>query len=109
MEFKTVFGPDIKGPSKFYRIPSLITAKDGVLIACADARYCSGMDNPNRIDKVIRRSFDCGKTWEDMTIAVKEHGSKKMRSSAAIDPVMVYSSKSGRVILIYSTRPPAWA
>lgn len=105
MEFKTVFGPDIKGPSKFYRIPSLITAKDGVLIACADARYCSGMDNPNRIDKVIRRSFDCGKTWEDMTIAVKEHGSKKMRSSAAIDPVMVYSSKSGRVILIYSHTP----
>ena len=55
MEFQTVFGPEIKGPSKYYRIPSLITAKDGVLIACADARYCSGMDNPNRIDKVIRR------------------------------------------------------
>lgn len=105
MEFKTVFGTDIKGPSDFYRIPSLITAKDGVLIACADARYCSGMDNPNRIDKVIRRSFDCGETWEDMTIAVKEHGSRQMRASAAIDPVMVYSEKSGRIILIYSHTP----
>ena len=58
MEFQTVFGPNIKGPSEYYRIPSLITAKNGVLVACADARYCSGMDNPNRIDKVIRRSFD---------------------------------------------------
>lgn len=27
MEFKTVFGPQINGPSNFYRIPSLITAK----------------------------------------------------------------------------------
>ena len=105
MEFQTVFGPDIKGPSKYYRIPSLITAKDGVLIACADARYCSGMDNPNRIDKVIRRSFDCGKTWTDMEIAVKEHGKKQMRSSAAIDPVIVYSEKTGRIILIYSHTP----
>lgn len=94
MEFKTVFGPQINGPSNFYRIPSLITAKDGVLIACADARYCSGMDNPNRIDKVIRRSFDCGETWEDAVIAVEEHGTKQMKSSAAIDPVMVYSKKA---------------
>lgn len=68
--------------------------KDGVLIACADARYCSGMDNPNRIDKVIRRSFDCGETWEDAVIAVEEHGTKQMKSSAAIDPVMVYSKKA---------------
>lgn len=105
MEFQTVFGPEVKGPSKYYRIPSLITAKDGVLIACADARYCSGMDNPNRIDKVIRRSFDCGKTWTEMTTAVKEHGTKQMKSSAAIDPVMVYSEKSGRIILIYSHTP----
>lgn len=105
MEFQTVFGPEIKGPSKYYRIPSLITAKDGVLIACADARYCSGMDNPNRIDKVIRRSFDCGRTWTDMAIVVQEHGTKQMRSSAAIDPVMVYSEKTGRVILIYSHTP----
>lgn len=105
MEFQTIFGPEIKGPSKYYRIPSLITAKDGVLIACADARYCSGMDNPNRIDKVIRRSFDCGKTWTEMTVAVKEHGTKQMKSSAAIDPVMVYSEKAGRILLIYSHTP----
>lgn len=105
MKFKTVFGPETKGPCDYYRIPSLITAKDGVLIACADARYCSGMDNPNRIDKVIRRSFDCGETWEDTIIAVKEHGKKQMRASAAIDPVMVYSKKSGRIILIYSHTP----
>ncbi len=105
MEFQTVFGPHLKGPSDYYRIPSLITAKDGVLVACADARYCSGMDNPNRIDKVIRRSFDCGKTWEDMTIAVKEHGSKQLRSSAAIDPVMVYFESKNRILLMYSHTP----
>ena len=40
-----------------------------------------------------------------MTIVVQEHGTKQMRSSAAIDPVMVYSEKTGRVILIYSHTP----
>lgn len=105
MEYKTVFGPGLNGPADYYRIPSLITAKDGVLVACADARYCSGMDNPNRIDKVVRRSFDCGKTWEDMIIAVKEHGTKQLKSSAAIDPVMVYCENSGRIIMIYSHTP----
>lgn len=105
MDFQTVFGPSQGGPSQYYRIPSLINAPGGVLIACADARYCSGMDNPNRIDKVVRRSLDCGKTWEPVTVAVREHGNKQLRSSAAIDPVMVYSSRSGRVIMIYSHTP----
>lgn len=76
-----------------------------MLVACADARYCSGMDNPNRIGKVVRRSFDCGKTWEDMIIAVKEHGTKQLKSSAAIDPVMVYCENSGRIIMIHSHTP----
>ena len=51
MEFSTVFGPNTGGPADFYRIPSIITTKNGVVVACADARYCSGMDNPNRIDR----------------------------------------------------------
>lgn len=105
MEFSTVFGPDTGGPADFYRIPSMITTKNGVVVACADARYCSGMDNPNRIDKVVRRSIDSGKTWSDYIIAVKEHGNIKMKSSAAIDPVMTYDEESGRIYLHYSHTP----
>lgn len=105
MEFSTVFGPNTGGPADFYRIPSIITTKNGVVVACADARYCSGMDNPNRIDKVVRRSTDSGKTWSDYIIAVEEHGNIKMKSSAAIDPVMTYDEESGRIYLHYSHTP----
>lgn len=105
MNFQTVFGPDTGGPSKFYRIPSVICTKNGVTVACADARFCSGMDNPNRIDKVIRRSTDSGETWGEYITAVREHGSKKMRSSAAIDPVMAYDGESGRIYLLYGHTP----
>lgn len=105
VEFQTVFGPDPRGPAPYYRIPSMITTKNGVVVACADARVCSGMDNPNRIDKVVRRSTDSGKTWGEYIVAVAEHGTKQMRASAAIDPVMAYLPESGRILLLYSHTP----
>ncbi len=105
MEFQTVFGPQEGGPAQYYRIPSMVTTKNGTVVACADARYCSGMDNPNRIDKVIRRSTDNGKTWGEFIVAVREHGSKQLRSSAAIDPVMTYDAEQGRIYLLYSHTP----
>ena len=52
-----------RGPVNNYRIPSIITADDGTVIACADARLYGGSDNPNRIEKVICRSFDNGESW----------------------------------------------
>jgi hypothetical protein len=105
VEFQVVFGPDTGGPSDFYRIPSMVTTSNGTVVACADARYCSGMDNPNRIDKVVRRSEDSGKTWGEYIIAVKEQGTKQLHSSAAIDPVMTYVSQTGRIYLHYCHTP----
>lgn len=105
MNFTTVFGPDTGGPSDFYRIPSMITTKNGIVVACADARFYTGADNPNRIDKVIRRSLDSGETWEDYIIAVREHGTAKNRSSAAIDPILTYVSETGRIYLHYCHTP----
>ncbi len=105
MEFQTVFGPGLGGPSEYYRIPSMVTTKNGIVVACADARYCSGMDNPNRIDKVVRRSADGGRTWGPFILAVREHGTKQLRSSAAIDPVMTYDAAHGRIYLHYSHTP----
>ncbi len=104
-EFKTVFGPNTGGPSDFYRIPSVITTKTGVVVACADARYYTGRDNPNRIDKVVRRSFDSGETWSDYIIAVKEYGQEMMKASAAIDPVLTYVPDTGRIYMHYCHTP----
>lgn len=105
MAFQTVFGPDLGGPSSYYRIPSAVTTKHGTVVLSADARYCSGMDNPNRIDKVVRRSTDGGRTWGPFILAVQEHGTKKMRASAAIDPEMVYVEEIDRIYMIYSHTP----
>lgn len=105
MDFKTIFGPGTGGPSDFYRIPSMITTKNGVVVACADARFYTGADNPNRIEKVVRRSLDSGETWEDYITVVSEHGEDKAHSSAAIDPILTYVSETGRIYLHYCHTP----
>lgn len=105
MEFIKLFAPDTSGPSDFYRIPSMVTTKNGVTVACADARYYTGNDNPNRIDKVVRRSFDSGKSWSEYILAVKEYGKEKMKSSAAIDPILTYVPERGRIYMHYCHTP----
>lgn len=105
MKTQTIFGPGLGGPSNHYRIPSLITTQSGTLVACADARYCSGADNPNRIDKVVRRSTDGGRTWGSFILAATEQGATHHGSSAAIDPVMVYVPHMGRIYLLYCHTP----
>lgn len=105
MKFETIFGPGTGGPSDYYRIPSVVTTKTGVVVACADARYFTGADNPNRIDKVVRRSLDSGETWGEYIIAVEEFGEEKMKASAAIDPILTYVPETGRIYMHYCHTP----
>ena len=51
--------------SKYYRIPAIVTAADGTLLAVADRRGDSQGDLPNLIDGVLRRSTDRGTTWSE--------------------------------------------
>ncbi|MCY2984220.1 MAG: sialidase family protein [Planctomycetota bacterium] len=53
-----------------YRIPAIITAKNGDLIAACDARRKSAADLKlqRTIDIVFRRSVDNGKTWSPIEI-----------------------------------------
>ncbi len=50
-----------------YRIPSLIVAKSGVLIAICEGRT-NGLSDSGDIDIVQRRSVDGGKTWLPMEV-----------------------------------------
>lgn len=104
-EVKTVFGPGLGGPTENYRIPSIVVTKSGVLVACCDARKFTGKDNPNRIDKVVRRSTDSGETWGEFVTIVEEQGNSQMKASAAIDPVMVYVEEINRIYMMYSHTP----
>lgn len=104
MEIQTLFSKE-SGRAGNYRIPSIIKTKSGVLVACADERFFTCRDNPNRIDKVIRRSFDNGLTWEEQIIAVEEVGESMNDASAAIDPCMVYDENSDTIFMLYSHTP----
>ena len=54
-----------------YRIPAVITAKDGSIVAVTDKRKYNEGDLPQDIDIVCNRSLDGGHTWSDpYTIAL---------------------------------------
>lgn len=88
-----------------YRIPSIVKTKRGTLIACSDERYFTGADNPNRIDKVVRRSEDNGVSWQEQIVAVKEYGDSKDFASAAIDPTLLYDEDSDTIFMLYLHTP----
>ncbi|OHT03198.1 secreted sialidase [Tritrichomonas foetus] len=58
----TVFTNGDEG-SLFWRIPTIVTLKDGSLLLCNDKRWNSKGDLPNKVDVVVKRSTDGGKTW----------------------------------------------
>ena len=56
--------------SSNYRIPAVITAKDGSVVAFTDKRKYNNTDLPEDIDIICNRSTDGGHTWsEPITIA----------------------------------------
>ncbi|MEU9720244.1 sialidase family protein [Streptomyces sp. NPDC047976] len=85
-----------------YRIPTLVTTKDGTLLAIAEARTASCNDIGD-IDIVLKRSTDEGRTWGPMQV-VRGAGDP----GAYGNPVPVVDSASGRITLLhaYSTWAP---
>ena len=51
--------------SKLFRIPAILTLKNGRVLACADIRYGNGTDDPANVDVGIRYSDDNGATWSE--------------------------------------------
>ena len=103
-QIQTIFSKE-SGRAGNYRIPSIIKTKKGTLIASADERFFTARDNPNRIDKVVRRSEDNGITWQEQIIAVEEVGDSMNDASAAIDPCMLYDDNTDTIFMIYCHTP----
>jgi len=82
-----------------FRIPALITAPNGVLIAACDARRKSGADLKwvRDIDIVVKRSRDNGETWSDMEI-VCDYGDGKPAS----DPSLILDEVTGEIFCFYN-------
>lgn len=90
--------------SASYRIPSLLYTKDGTLIAGADQRVASAYDSPNDINFVIRRSFDKGKTWQDVETIIDLPGEAK-RAASTIDSVLLQNPDTGVITVVVDLFP----
>ena len=84
---------------KTFRIPALITAMNGDLIACVDARWEGHGDliHAKNIDIVIRRSTDNGKTWGPMEV-VCDFGP----GLPASDPSFILDRETGEIFCFYN-------
>lgn len=76
-----------------YRIPVLVNAPDGSLLALAEGRKNSSADS-GEIDIVSRRSTDGGATWGPLTL-VTSHG-----TDTAGNPAIVTDPASGDLVLL---------
>ena len=91
--------------SKFYRIPALVKAADGALVAIADKRGDALGDLPNIITIVSKRSTDNGKTWSDMSIVAKGDTINKCGYG---DAVVITDEKKGNLIAVFSGNNGLW-
>jgi len=69
----------------FYRIPSIVTAKDGTILAFCNGRVGSPRDGCPHQTIVMRRSKDNGKTWEPMETLVDRPGWICYMGAAVVD------------------------
>lgn len=89
--------------SKFYRIPAIVTANNGDLVAVADKRIETQGDLPGKIDVVCRRSTDGGLTWSDYTTVVAHND-----EGGYGDPALVVDRKTGDIICISTHGNGLW-
>lgn len=85
--------------SKYYRIPGLVEAADGSIVAVADKRYNGEGDLGNhKIDVVMRRSTDGGRTWTESTVIAAGDGQTEKMFGVG-DPALVRTN-SGKLICL---------
>jgi sialidase-1 len=82
-----------------YRIPSLVTAPNGDLIAAIDERVpsCNDLRGNKDINIVLRRSSDGGKTWSDIETVMDFP-----QGQSASDPSMIVDEETGEIVLFYN-------
>jgi len=98
-DFKILFNSKIIDEGSCYRIPAIITAPNGDLVAAVDERVSSCRDlkwNKN-INIVMRRSTDNGISWSEIETFVDYPMGK-----SASDPSMIVDKMTGTIFLFFN-------
>ena len=83
--------------SQFFRIPAVITAKDGSLVAATDRRKQSNADLPEDIDIILCHSTDNGLMWSDPHFLALGTGKGKGFGDCAL----AHTREEGGLIAVY--------
>lgn len=97
--FKNLFSAKIRTGVSCYRIPAIITAPNGDLIAAIDERVpsCGDLKWSKDINIVIRRSADNGDSWSEIETVVDYPLGK-----SASDPSMIVDNVTGTIFMFFN-------
>lgn len=96
---KDLFSSEMKEGVSCYRIPALVTAPNGDLIAAIDERVpsCGDLQWSEDINIVIRRSFNNGETWSEIETVVDYP-----LGQSASDPSLIVDQTTGVIFLFFN-------
>lgn len=88
--------------SNAFRIPGLVTTKNGTLLGVYDVRYNSSVDLQERVDIGLSRSTNGGRTWKKMRIAMSfgQTGGLPTAQNGVGDPAILVDEVTGTVWII---------
>ena len=97
--YKELFNAENNPEVSCYRIPSIITATNGDLIAAIDERVpsCGDLKWSRDINIVIRKSSDNGKTWGKIEKIIDYP-----LGQSASDPSMILDKQTNTIFLFYN-------
>lgn len=97
--FQDLFNSSMDEGVKCYRIPAIVTAPNGDLIAAIDERVpnCGDLKWSKDINIIVRRSNDHGKTWSTIETVVDFPYGK-----SASDPSMIVDNITNEIFLFYN-------
>ena len=85
-----------------YRIPGLVTTKEGTLISVYDVRHASALDLQDNIDVGMSRSTDGGRTWEPMEVIMDmgQWGGLPDAQNGIGDPSVLVDESTGEIFVV---------
>lgn len=99
LAYEDLFNTSMHEGVSCYRIPALITAPNGDLVAAIDERVpnCGDLKFSGDVNIVARRSSDHGKTWSSI-----ERVADFPMGQSASDPSMIVDEATGEIFLFYN-------